>query len=49
MPDGQGELNGHDGEALVVDAETEKFLRETRVRCTAIKCIVRQSKCSSVE
>ena len=43
MPDGQSELNGHGGEPLVVDAETEKFLREMRVRRTAV---VRQYKCS---
>ncbi len=46
MPDGQSELNGHGGEPLVIDAETEKFLRETRVRRTAIKCIVRRCKCA---
>ena len=43
MPNGQNELNGHGDEPLVVDAETEKFLREMRVRCTAV---VRQYRCT---
>ncbi len=49
MPDGQSALNGHGGEPLVIDAETEKFLRETRVRCTAIECTVRQYKCVCIQ
>lgn len=34
MPDGVREPNGHSAEPVVVDAETEKFLREMRVSLT---------------
>lgn len=37
MPDGQREGNGHGAGPLVVDTETEKFLREMRV-CVQHHC-----------